>query len=637
MTPEDHLKKYWNYDHFRPGQKEVITSILSNKDTLAIMPTGGGKSICYQISSLMLPGICIVVTPLIALMKDQVANLKGKGIFALAVHSGMNFKEVNTALKNAAYGNYKFLYVSPERLETDLFNEYLPLLDINLIAVDEAHCIAQWGYDFRPSYLKIAALREKLPDVKVLAVTASATPDIQKDICDKLQFGEGYQLFEQPYDRPNLSYSVFNPDSKETKLIEILKKVPGSSIVYCKTRKTTQKVAELLQLHHISADYYHAGLNNDERNEKQEAWIKNNIRVICCTNAFGMGIDKPDVRTVVHYNMPDALENYYQEAGRAGRDGKKSFAVLLARHYEILELKSQVENKFPPINTIKQMYGSLGNYFQIPAGKGEQLFYDFDITDFSKKFNFDPLVTINALKILEQENLLSFSEQFFNPSTIQFITSKRDLEIFEQDFPSYSPIIKGLLRSYEGIFDYPVNVDEYTLSRFLSLSKAQIIEFFKMLDKHRIIEYHPQKDGPQIMFLTNRLRNEEINLDRKRISKRKENYEKRLSAMINYAAQNSICRSKVISEYFSTSEIQPCGICDVCLEKKRKGILAEDVHLIQKSIDGAGEGITVEQLQNKTGIRKEKVLAVLQFLENEEYLQPLKDGIIKIKRRSNWF
>ena len=448
------LKQYWGFDNFRPLQEDIINAILSGKDTLALMPTGGGKSLCYQVPAMAMEGTCLVISPLIALMKDQVENLRKKNITAFAIYSGMSRKEVINTLKVVTESNCKFLYVSPERLETILFREYLPGMLIKLVAVDEAHCISQWGYDFRPSYLRIASLRDELPDVPLLALTASATPDVQNDICEKLQF-EKSTIFRQSFERANLSYSVFRVDSRINKIIEIIKKVPGTSIVYCKSRKRTKEISELLQLQNIPADYYHAGLLQEERNRKQEAWINNKISVIVCTNAFGMGIDKPDVRTVIHADIPDCLENYYQEAGRAGRDGKASYAVLLYDEKELQELDEMEAIRFPSIDEIRQVYLAVANYLQVPAGTGAGQYYDFDIADFLKKFKLNSNTTIYSLKALEQEGRLTLNEQVFRPGTVQFTVTKDHLYDFEKDNPKLEPLVKTLLRAYEGIFDYP--------------------------------------------------------------------------------------------------------------------------------------------------------------------------------------
>ena len=480
-TIQEILKKYWGYDAFRSMQQDIILSVLEGKDTLALLPTGGGKSICFQVPALAKKGICLVVSPLIALMKDQVQNLKKKGIPALSIYSGMSFWEVKKTLQNAAHGNYKFLYVSPERLESALFLEYLPALPINLIAVDEAHCVSQWGYDFRPPYLRIAALRENLPEIPILALTASATKDVQNDICDKLSFKKDQQRFQKSFERPNLSYSVFNVAAKQTKLLEICKNVKGTGIVYCKSRKRTKEVSELLKINGISSDFYHAGLPNAIRTGKQESWIKNEIRIIVCTNAFGMGIDKSDVRFVVHYDVPDALENYYQEAGRAGRDEKRAYAVLLFHDSELHELEQQSSIRYPPIEEVKKVYKALVNYLQLPSGMGEGLYFDFDINDFVKKFKLN-IQTVNySLKILEQENLISYNAQFFMPSSLVFTTTKKDLHEFEKSHPEFDDLIKGLLRSYEGIFDYPANISENRLADFIKSDVKELIYNLKRL------------------------------------------------------------------------------------------------------------------------------------------------------------
>jgi ATP-dependent DNA helicase RecQ len=522
------LKQYWGYDSFRPLQEEIIISVLERNDTLALMPTGGGKSLCYQVPALVKKGLCLVISPLIALMKDQVENLRKKNITAYAIYSGMSRKEVINTLKIAANSNCKFLYVSPERLETSLFKEYLPAFDINLIAVDEAHCISQWGYDFRPPYLRIAALREEVSGVPILALTASATKEVQDDICDKLKppqtppkkrlmkiskisdFVPDWNIFKQSYERPNLSYSVFKIDSRLNKIIEILKNVPGSGIVYCKSRKRTKEISDLVNMHGISADYYHAGLNQEERNRKQEDWIRDKTRIIVCTNAFGMGIDKPDVRTVIHADIPDCLENYYQEAGRAGRDGKRSYAVLLYNEKDIADLEKSVPLRYPSMEEIRQVYQSVSNYLQIPSGSGEGQFFDFDISDFIKKFKLNSHLAFYSLKALEQDEWLSFNEQVFLPSTIQFTANKEYLYQFEKDHSQLEPLIKTLLRSYEGIFEYPAAISETLLAYLLKKEKDDIKKELMQLDNYSIVKYIPQKDKPQLFFSRNRVKAEAL-------------------------------------------------------------------------------------------------------------------------------
>lgn len=632
--PEDILKKYWGYDNFRPLQKDIIDAVLKGDDALALMPTGGGKSICFQVPSLAQEGICLVISPLIALMKDQVLNLKKKGIPALCIYSGMNFIEVKKTLQNAAYGNFKFLYVSPERLETDLFLEFLPILKINLIAVDEAHCISQWGYDFRPPYLRIASIREYFPKVPVLALTASATLEVQKDICEKLNFGKSHHVFQQSFERANLSYSAFELSSKQNKLVTILKKIPGSGIVYCKSRKRTKDIADLLKLNGISADYYHAGLNNDERNSKQEAWIANKTRIICCTNAFGMGIDKPDVRTVIHYDVPDALENYYQEAGRAGRDGQKSYAVLFYNEAELQDLRKQSDIKFPPLEMIRNVYAALCNYFQLPSGSGEGMSYEFDMNSFVKNFKLEVFVVNNVLKIFSQEELINYSEQFFSPSTVEFKGNRRDLELFEETYPKLDQVIKGLLRFYEGIFDYPVSINETLLAKFISVNKDDLISALNVIQRMDIIEYVPQKEKPQIQFLQNRVNVENLFINESNLRKRKKAFEKRLSAMLDYVSDTDTCRSQMIASYFNDKDVRRCGICDNCLRAKKLLITSAEFNDISeqiKKIISAHPLPLVSLLNELSGFNQKKIKKVLIFLQEENKISVSPDGLLKIK------
>ena len=631
-TPKEVLKKYWGYEAFRPLQEEIILSVLAKKDTLALMPTGGGKSICFQVPSLTNEGICLVISPLIALMKDQVANLKKKNIPALSIYSGMNFHEVKRTLQNAAYGNFKFLYVSPERLETELFLEFLPLIKLNLIAVDEAHCISQWGYDFRPSYLHIATIREYSPETPVLALTASATLEVQKDICEKLLFRKGYQSFHQSFERPNLSYSAFNLTSKQSKLLSILKKVSGTGIVYCKTRKRTKEVAEMLTMNSVNTDYYHAGLSAEERNKKQDDWINNKTRIIACTNAFGMGIDKPDVRTVIHYDVPDALENYYQEAGRAGRDGKKSYAVLLFNDTELSDLKNKVSKRFPSIEVARKIYGALCNFFQLPSGKGEGLSYDFDINTFVKNFKLDAFTVNSVLKILEQEELINYSEEFFSPPTVVFTTDKNTLNRFEKSHPKYDAIVKGLLRSYDGIFDFPSIINENQLAKFIQMNNKKLVQLLIELKGLGMIDYVPQKEKPQIYFIQNRVKPDDLYINEQNVLKRKKAFEKRLDAMVDFTTNEVRCRSKMIGAYFNDTKISACGICDNCLKNKKITITTEEFNtisgLIKKEI--FQHPISPSDLFRKlTSFRENKIWKVLTFLQEENVISINSEGLIK--------
>ncbi len=602
---------------------------MEGNDTLALLPTGGGKSICFQVPALAQEGICLVISPLIALMKDQVENLKKRGVPALSVYSGMSFIETKKTLQNAIHGNYKFLYVSPERLETKLFLEYLPAMNINLIAVDEAHCISQWGYDFRPPYLRIANLKEHLPGVPFLALTASATKAVQEDICEKLLFGKKQKCFQLPFDRPNLSYSVFNVPSKQNKLLEILNNVKGTAIIYCKSRKHTKDIADLLKLNKINADFYNAGLSNDERNRKQEDWIKNKTRVIVCTNAFGMGIDKPDVRTVVHYDVPDCLENYYQEAGRAGRDGKRAYAVLLYNDRELNELEQQTDIRFPEKNIIKKIYTDIMNHLQVPAGSGEGISYDFDLATFSSVFKTDVLTCTYAIKALEQECIFVFNDTFFKPSTVVFTCVKEELNELEKHQPLFDDLIKALLRSYEGIFDFPANVNEMHLAKFSGLSKEAIIQQLQQLTQLGIISYAPQKEKPQITLLKNRMYADNFVMHLEDYIKRKKLFEERVKAVSQYLLNQYDCRSKQIARYFNAPIENNCGICDNCINKQAISISKEEFEFIAEMIlKAAGNnGVAVKELfHNLTKSRKEKFWNVLNYLQSEEKIVLTKEG-----------
>jgi ATP-dependent DNA helicase RecQ len=536
-------------------------------------------------------------------------------------------------LKNVAYGPYKFLYISPERIETPLFQEYLPAFTVNLIAVDEAHCISQWGYDFRPPYLRIANLREELPHIPVIAVTASATPLVQRDIVDKLKF-RNENIFRQSFEKPNLSYSVFKVDSKINKLVDVLNNVMGSSIVYCKSRKLTKQVAQLISLQHISSDFYHAGLSQEERNKKQEAWINNQSRVIVCTNAFGMGIDKPDVRTVIHYDVPDCMEYYYQEAGRAGRDGKRAYAVLLYNDDDVNALESLPDIRFPGMYDIKKVYQSLADYLQIPVGIGEGNYYDFDINEFVKNFKLDIHLVMNVLKVLEQEGHLTFNENIFLPAHASFIFSRELLIDFEQTHPQLEPVMKCLLRTYEGIADGLVAINEKQIAKLTKQAIEEVKKQLQQLKSLGIIEYTSQKETPQINFLTNRAPAQFLYIDQKNYLQRKQQYELRVESMLKYLTSCKECRSKYISSYFGDANVKDCGICDVCLQHKNTSLTEKEFKTIENIIYThiAVEGIAVKELlQHLNGIKKEKAWKVIEFLQSEKKIEIDEKGFVKMK------
>jgi ATP-dependent DNA helicase RecQ len=630
-SPGSILKQYWQHAHFRPMQEDIIQSVLDGKDTLALLPTGGGKSVCFQVPGLLIDGLCLVISPLIALMRDQVEGLLQKDIPAVALHSGLGFFEVKQILQQATHGDFKFMYLSPERLETNLFKEYLPALNISLLVVDEAHCVSQWGYDFRPPYLRIANLRDELPDVTMIALTASATPVVQDDITQKLKFNNG-NVFRQSFERPNISYSSFKVDSKVNKVLEILDKIPGSSIVYCSSRKQTKELAYLLGLQQVTAEYYHAGLPQEQRNAKQHAWISNEVRVMVCTNAFGMGIDKPDVRSVIHYDIPECLENYYQEAGRAGRDGKKSYAVLLYQQENLDTLQGMPDKRFPPIAEIKKIYQALADYLQVPVGIGEGQYFDFDLMAFIKNFKLDGLLVINTLKVLEQEGHITFSENIFLPSQVNFITSKETLNLFESSYPQTGDLIRCLLRTYAGIIDNRVSVYEKQLARLCRLTIEEVQEQLLLLRSYGIIEYLPQKDTPQIHYLLNRASAQYLQINQDRYLLRKKLYIERVENMLRYITITDACRSQYIASYFGDAETKECGVCDNCLSKKRKALSNKEFDLLQKQILGSLPLKLDLLMTSLKQFNKEKIWSVLDHLQSEQLISIDEQEFVKKNR-----
>jgi ATP-dependent DNA helicase RecQ len=626
------LQQYWRHNNFRGLQEDIIAAVIDKKDVLALLPTGGGKSVCFQIPALMNDGLCLVISPLIALMKDQVQNLQHKKIPSVAIFSGMSAKEVEQVFIEASNGKYKFLYLSPERLQSRLFKSYLHSLNISLIAVDEAHCISQWGYDFRPPYLKIVELREELPQVPIIALTASATETVQKDIVEKLKLKDA-QIFQQSFERDNVSYSVFKVDSKIHKAIEILNNVSGSSIIYCKNRRQTNDVAQLLKLQNIVADFYHAGLPQEERHQKQADWINNKTRVIVCTNAFGMGIDKPDVRTVIHYDTPDCVENYYQEAGRAGRDGKRAFVVLLYHSTDMNELEFLPNIRFPSVEDIKKVYQSLANFLQIPVGIGEGNYYDFDIITFTKNFNIDIHLALNVLKTLEHEGHITVTENIYVPSKARFKADKYSIEAFETSNPKLEPVIKCLLRTYYGILENSTSINEKLIAKISRLPYDIVYQSLNLLHQYGIIEYTPQKETPQIYFNMNRADVEGLTINHAEYFKRKKQFTTRVDAMLNYLKERRQCRSQIISEYFSAGNLKECGSCDNCIAKKITELSNKEFTEIQQKIIELTpiEGITTQALlsQFKT-YKKEKFWKVIQFLQDEKKVVISQMGLITI-------
>ncbi|MEC5147265.1 ATP-dependent DNA helicase RecQ [Chitinophaga sp. 212800010-3] len=613
------LQQYWGYEGFRPLQEDIVNSILAGQDTLALLPTGGGKSICFQVPAMMKPGLCLVITPLIALMKDQVANLKKRGITAYSIFSGMPFQEVERVLEAARRGGCKFLYVSPERLQSRLFQTYCDGLPVNLIAVDEAHCISQWGYDFRPAYLQIADIRSFFPDAPVLALTASATPKVQTDICEKLLMKDA-AVFSKSFARSNLSYSVLEETSKIDKVRHILERVPGSGIVYCRNRKRTKEIADLLSLQGIPASYYHAGLPQAERAARQEAWVNNETRIMVCTNAFGMGIDKPDVRIVVHYDLPDGPEAYYQEAGRAGRDEEKAYAVLLYNENELAEMEERIALQFPDMEQIREVYQAIVNYLQVPVGSSEGLYYDFDINDFARTFQLNLTMAYSALRLLEQEGILQLSESVFLPSRAEFITNKDTLYEFENAYPVLEEIIKTLLRTYEGIFDNPVPIYERQIGRIMLMEDDDIAAQLQQLHQYGILRYQPRRDQPQLYFLQERVSARNLRINMARVEIRKKVYTDRLNAMFAYARNSDTCRTQQLVTYFGEKNCAPCGVCDVCLKKKSQPLDASGFKRISDTVIDIlkEQPLLFNALQTRLpDVKRTDLMEVLQFLNEE--------------------
>lgn len=614
-TFKDILHRYWGYSEFRDLQEDIIRSVCEGRDTLALMPTGGGKSITFQVPALAMDGICIVVTPLIALMKDQVENLRDKEIKATAVHSGMTPKEILIALDNCIYGNYKFLYVSPERLQTEVFLSRLKHLHVNLIAVDESHCISQWGYDFRPSYLNIADIRKHLPGVPILALTATATSEVIDDIQHRLKFAKP-NVFRKSFERTNLAYVVRHTEDKEKMLLQILDKTPGASVVYVRNRKRSKEISNLLRHKGISSDYFHAGLTDEQKDKKQKAWKSDECRVIVATNAFGMGIDKADVRSVVHLDLPDSVEAYFQEAGRAGRDGEKAYAVLLFEKADATKLKKRISDSFPSKETIRKVYESLAYYFQIGIGTGAGFRHPFDLTDFCTKFKYHFLQAYHALKTLEQAGYLELTEELDNPSRVYFLTQRDDLYHLRFGNASYDELLQTLLRSYTGLFADFVPIQEDVLAKRLHTNADDVYERLLRLSKLGVIHYIPRKKSPYIVYLTSREETERIALHKEVYEERLERYKKRIDAIVRYVNEHHVCRSRQLLLYFGQKDATDCGKCDVCRSKNETGLSRFEYERIQTHITGHLEKrpYLLDELVDAIPEDPEKVLTVLRHL-----------------------
>jgi ATP-dependent DNA helicase RecQ len=626
------LHKYWGYSSFRPLQEEIIQSVAAGNDTLGLMPTGGGKSITFQVYSLSVDGMCLVITPLIALMKDQVENLVKRGIKALAIYSGMSREEMKVALDNATWGDYKFLYVSPERIMSERFRERLQNMKINLIAVDEAHCISQWGYDFRPSYLKIAELRTLLPGKTIIALTATATPKVVDDIQEKLNFTKK-NVLRKSFRRENLTYKVREENDKIGFLLRTLQKNKGSGIIYTRSRKKTKEIAEELQKNSISATYYHAGLSSETRHLRQNDWLKGKYRIIVATNAFGMGIDKPDVRFVVHVDAPDSIEAYFQEAGRAGRDSKKAVALLLYNNTDTVRLKKGIAEKFPPVDQIKRIYDALGNYLKIAVGFGKEISYDFSLADFAKAYHFSLVYTLSSLKILEQDGYIELTDEVDRPSMVHFRVNRDDLYKFQVSNSNFDAFIKLLLRSYSGLFTEYCAVDEDLLAKRAGLTRDVVYKFLSFLDNHKVIHYLPQKDTPYIIYTIERIDTSRLTISKENYTLRKSQYEKQVEAVISYAETSSVCRNQQLLAYFGEIDSTRCGACDVCEELNTIGISNLEFERIQNDIRSmlTKEPMLKHELFFKLKGNEENIQQVIRWLfENEKIVERI-DGKVEWK------
>ncbi|WP_342667610.1 ATP-dependent DNA helicase RecQ [Algoriphagus vanfongensis] len=609
------MNQVFGWEEFRPVQEQVIQAVVEGKDTLALMPTGGGKSLCYQVPGLVKEGICIVVSPLIALMKDQVDQLRSKGVLAAAVFSGMSYKEIDRTLDNCVHGDYKFLYVSPERLKSELFLERFKQMNVNLIAVDEAHCISQWGHDFRPSYLEISAIRVFQPEVKVLALTATATPQVEQEILERLEM-KSPAVFRQSFARENLSFSVRLAENKLEKGKEILSRVDGTAIWYVRNRQATHQIAKALNQLGVKAGAYHAGMKMDLRNQQQEAWMKNQFRVMVSTNAFGMGIDKPDVRVVIHSDLPENLENYYQEAGRAGRDGKKSFAVILSNEEDMELLLKRADLVYPPLDFVKKVYQCLANYFRIAVGSNMLSSFDFEWSSFAETYNLGVLETFYALKVLEEEGFIGISESFFSPSKLHILVSPQQLYEVQISHAALDPLVKLLLRTYGGnLFSEYLKINESKLAKNLETSEAKVIKSLQLLAKLEVMDYEERKDKPQITFLTSRYDAGKLPLNFKRIELRRELTKSKANEMVTYTRQKVLCRTQFIQEYFGEHTDKQCGVCDWCVAQK-KDPTKESSRL---------KSAVLETLKQEAGLVLEKLMEKMKVSDADFFLKLLRE------------
>ena len=628
------LKQYWGYDRFRGIQEDIIDSISKNKDTLGLMPTGGGKSITFQVPALAKEGMCLVITPLIALMKDQVQNLKKRGIKALAIYSGMSRQDIIITLENCIFGNYKFLYISPERLDTEIFRTKLRKMHISMITVDESHCISQWGYDFRPAYLKIAEIRELLPDVPILALTATATPEVVKDIQARLHFRHK-NVFRMSFERNNLAYIVRKTENKTAELLHILRSMPGSAIIYARNRRRTKEITELLNNEHITADFYHAGLDDATKDIRQHRWQSGESRVMVATNAFGMGIDKPDVRIVIHMDLPDSIEAYFQEAGRAGRDGQKAYAVILYAKSDKTTLHKRIPDTFPEKEYIRDVYEHLQYYYQMAMGDGLDCVREFNIEDFCRKFKYFPVPVDSALRILTQAGYLEYTAEQDSTSRILFTIRRDELYRLREMGEDMDRLIQAVLRSYTGVFTDYTYINEASLAICTGLTRRQIYEMLVHLAKLRIVSYIPHKKTPYIIYTRERVEAQRIHISPEVYEHRKARYETRINAMLDYVTNDTVCRSRMLLDYFGERNEHNCGQCDTCISLRSKSKASEQPDretLCAKVCEILSrESLTPAGLLKQLPMDKELLTEILHRLSDEGKIIAV-DGILQIRK-----
>ena len=632
MDYKEILKRYWGYDSFRGIQYDIIHSIGEGHDTLGLMPTGGGKSVTFQVPALAREGMCLVITPLIALMKDQVQNLKRRGIKALAVYSGMSRQDIITTLENAIFGNYKFLYISPERLDTEIFRIKLAKMKISMITVDESHCISQWGYDFRPAYLKIAEVRHLLPNVPILALTATATPEVVKDIQKRLEFRKE-NVFSMSFERTNLAYVVRRTENKAGELLHILRRIAGSAIIYVRNRRRTKEVTEWLQQQGITADFYHAGLDDAMKDIRQQRWQKGESRVMVATNAFGMGIDKPDVRLVIHLDLPDSIESYFQEAGRAGRDGQKAYAVILYTKSDNTTLRKRIPDTFPEKDYIRDVYEHLQYYYEMAMGDGRGCIREFDIEDFCRKFKYFPVPVDSALKILTQAGYLEYTDEQDNTSRLLFTLGREELYRLRDLGDDMDRLIQTTLRSYTGLFTDYAFISEETLAVRTGLTHRQVYEMLKELSQRRIVHYIPRKKTPYIIYTRERVESNRLNIPPSVYEERKTRYERRIRAMLDYVTNDTACRSRMLLHYFGERNEHNCGQCDTCLKFRNRNETKESAEtLTQRIIHSLSQGpLTPAALADLLPAKKDLLAETLrQMMDNKQIFTH--NGMLQIRK-----